>query len=118
MEPERDRWSPSRRFASLLEVYAVVSCVQYSRAACLVLILLTGLGGSAFAQFETRSTVPFGTSPYSIAIGNFNRDGTSDMAVVSYLPIAEVSVLLGKSDGTFERPVNYVVGRALGGKAR
>ena len=29
---------------------------------------------------------------------------------MSYLPIAEVSILLGKGDGTFEGPVNYIVG--------
>ncbi len=40
----------------------------------------------------------------SIVSADFNRDGTLDLAVGE---IDSLSVLLGKGDGTFERPVSY-----------
>ncbi|MGA8764075.1 MAG: FG-GAP-like repeat-containing protein [Candidatus Sulfotelmatobacter sp.] len=51
-----------------------------------------------------------GKAPYSAAVGDFDRDGKLDMAVVSYLPTGTVSVLLGKGDGTFRLGQTYNVG--------
>jgi len=60
-----------------------------------------------------------GSYPYSIAAGDFNRDGKMDLAVASSGlsdPITlsasngNVSVLLGRGDGTFKVPVNYSSG--------
>ena len=45
-----------------------------------------------------------------VVTGDFNHDGTLDMAVVG---ADAVSVLLGKPNGTFQQPVTYPVGQLL-----
>jgi hypothetical protein len=63
----------------------------------------------ARAQFETRgsfSTWPY--SPISAVIGDFNRDGKLDLAVVSDLPPpGSVMIFLGNGDGTFTAGASY-----------
>ena len=60
----------------------------------------------AFAQLETRSSVRVDSSPYSIAIGDFNHDGVNDLAVVAFLT-SYVAVLIGNRDGTFQKATYY-----------
>jgi hypothetical protein len=52
---------------------------------------------------------PTGTQPASVATGDFNNDGSLDLAV-SNLTSNTVSVFLGNGDGTFRSAVDYPVG--------
>src|SRR2546429_9129764 len=54
-------------------------------------------------------TYDAGTSPVSVAVGDFNGDGQFDMAVANS-GSANVSVLLGRGDGSFQAAVNYGAG--------
>ncbi len=61
---------------------------------------------SGFAPLQTYGT---GTNPYSIAIGDFRGIGILDLAVANNSD-GNVSVLLGKGDGTFASAKDYKVG--------
>src|SRR5215472_15708938 len=50
-----------------------------------------------------------GSSPISVAVGDFNGDGKPDLAVAN-ANSNNVSVLLGQGDGTFLLAVNYAAG--------
>jgi hypothetical protein len=50
-----------------------------------------------------------GPNATSVVVGDFNGDGTPDLAVAN-LSSNDVSVLLGNGDGTFLAAVNYAVG--------
>src|SRR6266851_444386 len=47
--------------------------------------------------------------PYSVAVGDFDRDGTPDLAVTN-AGSNTVSVLLGNGDGTFQTARNFPAG--------
>ena len=59
-----------------------------------------------------KSAFPAGSGPRSVATGDFNRDGKLDLAV-SDPGSGNVSILLGKGNGTFQSPVSYPIGQGL-----
>src|SRR5215469_14772526 len=68
--------------------------------------VLLGKGDGTFQNYVQYAT---GGLPTSVAVGDFNRDGTPDLAV-GFEQGTTVSVLLGKGDGTFPTHVSYTTG--------
>jgi hypothetical protein len=65
----------------------------------------------ALAQLETRGSSFVGeVLPYSLVVGDFNRDGNLDLAVITTYPSGGVQILLGNGDGTFHLGAAYSVG--------
>src|SRR5580700_11123587 len=65
------------------------------------------------AQFETRAAFPItNEAPYSVVMGDFNRDGILDLAELNFLPTGSVEILLGNGDGTFRPGDTYAVAGA------
>jgi hypothetical protein len=67
--------------------------------------------GNGDGTFQSHVDYSVGTGPYSIAVGDFDRDGKLDLVVANYPVDDTVSVLLGNGDGTFKPQVTYAVGR-------
>jgi serine/threonine protein kinase len=59
--------------------------------------------------FQAPLAFDAGSNPVSVAVGDFNRDGIADLVVANHAS-NNVSVLLGKGDGTFRAAVNYATG--------
>jgi hypothetical protein len=68
------------------------------------ILLGDGAGG-----FSARTNFPVGSSPASVAVGDFNNDGKQDLAVAN-TGSNNVSILLGNGDGSFGAPTNFAVG--------
>src|SRR5712691_1556869 len=65
----------------------------------------------ACPDFSVAHLYGAGATPSFIAVGDFNGDGRSDVAVANQ-GSNNVSILLGNGDGTFAAAVNYGVGAA------
>ena len=57
--------------------------------------------------FTTPVTFAVGTNPAGIAVGDYNSDSRSDMAVVNSGPAGSVSILMSNADGSFNPKVDY-----------
>jgi hypothetical protein len=68
--------------------------------------MLFGAPTVANASFAPGVSYPAGTAPYSVAIGDLNRDAKPDLVVANGVS-ADVSVLLAHGDGTFAAAVDY-----------
>ena len=63
--------------------------------------------------FAPAINSPAHMSPYTLAVGDFNNDGKLDVAVAN-TNSSDVSILLGKGDGTFQAPINTSVPGEVG----
>jgi uncharacterized repeat protein (TIGR01451 family) len=85
-----------------LKAIGVLLCV-------LTLVLAKPVLGSV--EFGTPTSYPVGTTPYGIAVGDFNGDGKLDIAAANH-DSSNVSILLGIGNGTFQAAVNYSSGNS------
>ncbi len=69
-------------------------------------------GGGRFSTSPTAYTVS--PEPFGVAAGDFDMDGTLDLAVTSSVG-TNISILIGNGDGTFKPAVFYATGAAAVG---
>src|SRR5438552_2544520 len=62
--------------------------------------IVSVLLGNGDGTFQAARNFATGAHSVSVAVGDFNRDGVPDLAVVNFTS-SSVSVLLGNGDGTF-----------------
>ena len=72
--------------------------------------ILLGKGDGTFQATPFPSPI-VGNQPFAIAVGDFNHDGKTDLAVVN-MSTNNVSVLLGNGDGSFQTAASYSTGGA------
>jgi hypothetical protein len=65
--------------------------------------------GNGDGSFQAAQNFGVGSSPWSLAVGDFNGDGVQDLAVANN-GSNNVSVLLGNGDGSFQAAQNFGVG--------
>jgi FG-GAP-like repeat/FG-GAP repeat len=75
----------------------------------LAALVLLAFATPAQPGFQAPLAFDVGSNPLFVAVGDFNRDGIADL-VVANNDSNNVSVLLGKGDGTFGAAVNYAAG--------
>jgi hypothetical protein len=77
------------------------------------LILLSGyvnvLLGNGNGSFGNQITYSIGTSPYSVAVGDFNKDTRLDI-VVANSGDSNIGILLGYGNGSFASQMTYSTG--------
>src|SRR5262249_24953246 len=76
---------------------------------CFRPLRLEHLEPRALPSFPAPLAFDVGSYPRSVAVGDFNGDGTPDLAVANYYS-NNVSVLLGNGDGSFQPARNFAAG--------
>jgi hypothetical protein len=80
-------------------------------ASCICVKILLGQGDGKFAVPSSASLPPDGEGPNSSVVADFNGDGTLDLAVAEVgFPNGQLAVELGKSNGTFQKPIVSALG--------
>src|SRR5688572_9537635 len=72
------------------------------------LVFAAGAVPSVFAACPATTYSSGGANPSSVAVGDFNGDGMSDLEVANYS--VHVLIGLGNGNGTFAAAVNYATG--------
>src|SRR5262249_10332655 len=67
------------------------------------------LPGKGDGTFGVAQNYPVGFGPQALAVGDFNGDGSADLAVANAAS-GSVSILLNRGDGTFQLAQNYSAG--------
>ena len=60
--------------------------------------------------FAAKVDYATGSQPYSVAAGDFNRDGKQDLVTANYYPDNSVSILLGDGSGGFGAKADFATG--------
>ena len=79
---------------------------------CALVFSAMAANASDGVSFQAARSFDAGNRPQSVALGDLNGDGISDLAVANIG--GGVSILLGNGDGTFQAKVDY--GAGLGPK--
>jgi hypothetical protein len=79
-------------------------------------ILFSVLLGNGMGSFGTATSFAVGSTPRSVAVGDFNGDGRPDLATANG-GSSNVSVLLGNGMGSFGTATSFEVGSAPGSVA-
>jgi hypothetical protein len=90
--------SPKNRISFVgIASFLIVSCLP---------LLLVASEVAAQVQFSGPIKYSVGKVPGTVAVGDFNRDGRLDLAVLN-TGSGSVSILLGNGDGTFQSALTY-----------
>ncbi|MBS9770267.1 MAG: VCBS repeat-containing protein, partial [Trichodesmium erythraeum GBRTRLIN201] len=106
---EGELWAGLVKGEELTESEVLRLRAQDDRVEIWVWGILVEVEATQEVYFERVGDFPVGDEPKSVAVEDFNGDGIPDLAVANYSS-DNVSVLLGKGDGSFGSATNFPVG--------